>query len=216
MRTGRVVILTVAVLLLAPSLLSAQQFESLPEAKQESPATAAAGTGIKVGIIDIRGAMVNTQEGKKATEDLRAQFEPRRIELENLQREIREREEQLQTQQRTLSAEAQRQLVREIEAKRKQATRAEEDYRADIQQAEADLINRIGEKMRRILDRYAKEKGLSVIFDVSQGAGIVYAVPNMNITDEVVRLYDETYPVQTASGGRPGAPARPNQPQRQN
>lgn len=216
MRRGRLILFTGAILLGITGWLGAQQFENLPQAKEEPPPATAVGPGVKVGIINIQLAMAQTQEGKKATANLRTQFDPRRAELENLQKEILQMEERLRTQERTLSAEARRQLMRDIEAKRKQVKRAEEDLRSDIDQAQGDHINRIAEKMRRVLDRYAKEKGLTVIFDVSQGAGIVYALPSTMITDEVVALYDQTYPVQTAPSAPQTPPARPNQPQRQN
>ncbi|MFQ5777899.1 MAG: OmpH family outer membrane protein [Terriglobia bacterium] len=216
MRRGNLVVFTGAFVLSVTGWLGAQQFESLPQAKEETPPTAAAGPGTKVGIINIQMAMAQTQEGKKATEDLRAQFDPRRAELENLQAEIRQMEEQLRTQERTLSADARLQLLRDIETRRKRVTRGEEDLRSDIEKAQADYVNRIGEKMRRVLDRYAKEKGLTVIFDVSQGGGIVYALPSTLITEEVVALYDQTYPVQTAASAPETPPARPNQPQPQN
>ena len=127
MRTLRVVLILLAsgLLLAVPQGgMAAQQFETVP---QQKPAAPAAATGVNFGIINIQAAMARTQEGKKALEDLQALFSPRQAELEKLQNDIRDLENQLRTQERTLADEARFQLQRQIETKRKNFTRAQQE-----------------------------------------------------------------------------------------
>lgn len=214
MRTVRVLLILLAAGLLLAVPLAAQQFENVP---QQKPAAPAAVTGVNFGIIDIQAAMARTQEGKKAVEALQAQFGPRQAELEKLQNDIRDLENQLRTQERTLAVEARLQLQRQIEAKRKALTRAQQDFQDEAQQAQEDHLSAIADKMQRIIDQYAREKNLSVIFNVFQGGPIVFATPAVDITDDVVRLYDQTYPVAAGAATAP-PPARPapSRPQRPN
>ncbi|MBI4466155.1 MAG: OmpH family outer membrane protein [Acidobacteria bacterium] len=215
MRTHRMAILVVAGLLLAGPV-AAQQFENVPEAK---PAQAAAPpAGANIAVVDFQGVMVNTQEGRKAAEDLRAQFNPRNAELEKIRNEIRDLENQARAQERTLSDEARMQLVRQMEQKRKMATRMEQDLRDDFEAAQNEIISRLGEKVQRVIDQYAQEKGLNLVLSISQGSPIVFATRSVDITPEIIQLYDKNFPVQAATGAtqqpaRPAPPPRSNRPQ---
>lgn len=212
MRTVRLFLLLLAVGLLVAGPAAAQRFENVPQAPAGQPTAPPA--GIKVGVINVQLAMANTQEGKKASEDLRAQFNPRQAEMERLQREIRDLENQIRTQERTLSEDARNQIIRQIELKRKLATRMDQDLRDDIEDAQEGLVNRIGQKMQGIIDQYAQEQGLNLILNVFQGGPVIFATQAVDITDEIVRRYDQAHPVQAAN---PPAPQRPAPaPPRQN
>ncbi len=206
MRTLRWLAVAAAALLVAGLPLWAQQFENVPQAQQ---AAAPAGA-IKIGVINVQAAMQRTAEGKKAAEELEARFGPRQQELQKLQEDMRALQDRLRSQERTLSDDARAQIVRDLEIKQKQGTRLQEDLQEDVQDAQSEAINRIGSKMQQVIDRYAREKALNVIFNVSPGGPIIYATAAVDITEDIVKLYDQTYPVQAATGSG-GAPSARNQ-----
>ncbi|MGH9805215.1 MAG: OmpH family outer membrane protein [Candidatus Acidiferrales bacterium] len=191
--------------------VSAQTFESVPQAKPTATAAPATGAAVKIGIINVQVAMVRTQEGRKASEELQARFSPRQAELQKLQDEIRGLDDQLRTQERTLSDEARGQILRDIETKRKQGTRLQQDLQEDYEDAQSNIINQLGEKMQRVIDRYARENSLNLIFNVAPGGPIIFATPTVDITDDIIKLFDQTYPVQAAQQKPVPAP-KPNQP----
>ena len=207
MRATRVAVLILVGALLLVTPAAAQRFENVPEAKPADQAPALA--GIKIGVINIQLAMANTQEGKKASEDLRAQFSPRQAEMEKVQREIRDLDNQLRTQERTLSEDARAQIARQMEQRRKLVTRMDQDLRDDIQDAQEELVNRIGGKMQQIIDRYAQDKGLNLILNIFQGGPVIFATAAVDITEDIVRLYDQAYPVQAAAPPPPPPAPRP-------
>jgi outer membrane protein len=212
MRTSRVLISVLAATLLAVASTAAQQFESVPQA-QSTPSTAApaAGAGSQIGVLNFQLAMTRTQEGQKALQELEARFSPQQQELQKLQEEIRALQEQLRLQERTLSDDARREILREAEQKQKRGTRLQQDLQDEMQNAQSDYINDIGGKMQQVLNRYGRENNLSVIFNVSaQGGGILQWSPAVDITDEVIQMYDQTYPVQTSSTGQQAPTARNN------
>lgn len=212
MRTFRWMSWALASTLLLGVPVLGQQFENVPEAKPAAPA--AAGSQITIGVINAQLAMARTQEGRKAAEDLEAQFSPRQAELQKLQEEVRALEEQLRTQERTLSDDARMQLLRELEQKRKQGTRKQQDLQEDMQDAQTDYISRIGARMQQIIDRYARENNLNVIFNIGPGGPVIYATAAVDITDEIIALYDQTHPVEATSGTESEPSARSNPPQR--
>lgn len=205
-----------SLILLGALTLTAQQFESVPQASQAAPQAAAtpaaAGAG-RIGVINFQLALTRTQEGQKALQELEAKFTPRQQELQKLQDDIRGLEEQGRTQERTLSDDARVELARQLDQKRKQLTRMQQDLQDEVQDAQSDYINTLGTKMQQVLNRYARENNLAVIFNVAAPGGtILQWSPAVDITEQVIGLYDQTHPVQSAAGGQK-PPAAQNKPQ---
>lgn len=170
----------------------------------------------KVGIINTQLAIISTAEGKKAVEELQTQYAPKRTELEKMQKEIQDLQNQLRVQERTLSSEAATDLRRQIDAKTKEFNRQGEDTQEEFQKKESELVNRIGQKMLRVIDRYAQDNGYTVILDVSSPqTPVLYAAMSVDITSDIIKLYDVTYKVEAPAATTPPAarPApRPAQP----
>jgi Skp family chaperone for outer membrane proteins len=183
--------LTAAMVLVLATPLAAQKFEDVPEAQAAPTQATGATAGTKVGVINVQAAMARTQEGQKAAQ------------------------EKVRTQERTLSEEARLQALRDIEQKRKQGTRMQEDLQGELQNAQTDYLNQIGGKMQQILDRYAREKELNLILNVAPGGPVIYATATVDITEAIIALYDQTHPVQTASGAQQPAPSQQQQQQQQ-
>ena len=59
-----------------------------------------------------------------------------------------------------------------------------------------------------VLDKYAKDNGYSVILDIgSQQTPVVYMADSIDMTNEIVALYDKSNPVTGASAATPAKPA---------
>jgi len=73
-----------------------------------------------------------------------------------------------------------------------------------VNAAQGEVFDRIGRKMVDVLDRYARENSFTAIFDSSaQNTPILFASTNIDITQDIVRLYDGAYPVK--AGATPAA-----------
>ena len=211
MRTVRRLSWLFGLALAVTTMASAQTFETVPQAKPAATAPAE-GSGLKIGVINVQVAMIRTQEGRKASEELQAKFVPRQAELQKLQDEIRGLDDQLRTQERTLSDEARAQIVREMELKRKQGTRLQQDLQEESEDAQASVLNQLGQKMEQVLRRFVAENRYDIILNSTPGSSmILFATPTVEITDDIVKLYDQTYPVQAAQQ-KPPPPASSSQP----
>ena len=80
-----------------------------------------------------------------------------------------------------------------------------EDLRSILDDAKARKAARKGWHKGRVdADAPLKERVLAMVFEKTD-SGLVYAPPSMDLTNELVRTYNEKYPVK---GGKP-APAAP-------
>lgn len=178
-------------------------------------AAAQAQTPTKVAIINIQGAIVATRDGAKARDSIRVKYEPRAKELEALNNEIQKLRNQLATLANTASQEVRDKISREIDDKQKKLQWDSEDLQNELQQEEGKLVNEIGQRMMQIIDEYAKSQGFALVLDVSsQQSPVVWAANGIDITQQIVELYDKRYPGTEAPVVKPaaGAPAAAQPP----
>jgi len=166
----------------------------------------------KVAIVSIQDAIANTNEGKKELEALQQKFAPKQAEMKTLNDDVENLKKQLQAQGDKLSDEERGNRVKTISDKQKVLQRNYEDAQNEYQQAEQEIVNRLGKRMMDILEKYAKTNGYSVVMDVSNPqTPVLYASPNTNITKELVDAYNADSPAAPAAKPAAGnAAARPS------
>jgi outer membrane protein len=97
-------------------------------------------------------------------------------------------------------------LQRQGEALQKQLTRKKEDYQEDVNASQQEVIDRIGRKMMDVLDRYARENAFVAIFDSSAQGAPIYASNGIDVTPDIIKLYDQAYPAKaSATAPKPAA-----------
>jgi outer membrane protein len=172
----------------------------------------------KFAIINIQGAIISTKDGQKAAAELNNKTAPKKKELEQKQSEINALQDQLNKGQNTLSDSAKNDLYKNIESKKKSLQREMEDAQADLEADQQKLLSQLGQKILAVIERYAKDNGYTMVVDVgSQNTPVIYASPSIDITKEVIELYDKSTastsapaPTPTTSAPKPAAtPAAP-------
>ena len=178
-----------------------------------APAPSAGPMPTKVAIINITGAILGTKDGQVAASALQARFAPRQQELQKKQTEIAALREQLSKGSATMSQEAKDRLMRDIDTSTKALNRDTEDAQADLDQEQGKVQQDLGGKVMAIIDQFATRNGFAVVLDVSNPqTPVLWAASAVDITPEIVKLYDQAHPnsAAPATAARPAAaPARP-------
>lgn len=157
----------------------------------------------KFAIINIQGAIIGTKEGQKAAAELNAKTQPKKRELELKQNEINALQDQLNKGQNTLSDTAKSDLYRSIEEKKKNLQRDVEDAQADLEGEQQKILQQLGQKILAVIERYARDNGYTMVVDVgSQNTPVIYASPSIDITKDIIALYDKS----TAAANAPAIP----------
>jgi outer membrane protein len=174
--------------------------------------SAVAQNATKVGVINIQSAIISTKDGQKAAGDIQARFNPKKTELDRRQAEIGQLQDQLNKGRNTLSEEARQNLVRDIDQKTKSLNRSTEDAQAELNQEQEKIMNELGGRMMAVIDKYAKDNGYVMILDVSSPqTPVLYASNPIDITKDVIELYDKNAPAAASAAPAPAA-ARPAAP----
>jgi outer membrane protein len=157
-------------------------------------------SSIKFGVIDIRQAISSTAEGKQVVTELQSQFAPRQQELESLTKQVGDLQQRLNAGQSTLSEEDKARLSAQGTRLEQRLDRKTNEYREDFNAAQGEIVNGIGRKIMEVLDRYAQENSYVAVFDSSaQNSPVLYASKTIDLTQDIIRLYDQAYPVKGAS-----------------
>ncbi|HVG91898.1 MAG TPA: OmpH family outer membrane protein, partial [Alphaproteobacteria bacterium] len=170
----------------------------------------------KIGVVNIQQAIGECAEGKKEIDALQQKFNPKQAELKNMSDEVESLKKQYQAQADKLSDDEKSSRAKVIDTKQKSLQRNFEDAQAEFQQAEQEVINRIGSKMVGVLEKYASANGYAVVLDVSnpQTSPVLWVTQASVITKELVDAYDKDNPAGVSApapkpAGSAGTAARP-------
>ena len=160
----------------------------------------------KIAIIHLQNAIIGTKDGQKAAKELETRFMPKRKEIEGRQGAIQALQAQLRASSNTANEEQKNKLMRDIDVKQKALQRDGEDASAELDQEQQKLFQDIGGKVMAVIDKFASDNGFAVVIDVSaQSSPILYASTSIDITRQIVELFDKNSPAAAAAP----APAAP-------
>lgn len=199
--------------ILALSLLLSTAFSTVALAQAASaPAADPGPPATKIAVVNIQEAIMTSNEGKKESDALQQKFGGKQTELKNLNDEVENLKKQYQAQEPKLSDEEKGNRAKAIEAKSKTLQRNYDDFQTEVNQAEQEVVNRIGQKMLTVLDKYARTNGYAVVVDVSNPqTPVLWANQGNIITKQLVDAYNAesgVAPPPAKSSGA-AAPARP-------
>lgn len=142
-----------------------------------------------VAVIDPVRALETSAEGQKTVAQLQAKQQSIRDELNQIDNDVQGIENRLKTQRLTLTQETQQKLAMDLDQLQTRRKRVEEDSIKDYQRLEFQLINRFKQEVLPIIETVAKEKGFSLVLDLSI-TGVAYFDQTIDITEEVVKRYN--------------------------
>jgi outer membrane protein len=165
----------------------------------------------KVGIINIQNAIFSTKDGQKALAELQAKFEPVRSRLQKKQQDLEADKAKLSQGANAMSVDQKEKLMRDIDQKTKSLNRDTEDAQAESEQEQGKVMQELGQRVMAVVNKYSKDHAYSVIIDVSsQQTNVLFADPTIDITGDIIKLYDQNSPGPVSSGAasapKPSAP----------
>lgn len=205
----------VTALVLGVAGLAAAQTPGTPLVKPPASAAPAGPAPTKIAIINVQQAIMSTGDGRKAASEMQAKFSPRQEQIKKMQADIQAMQDQMKKGSATMSDEAKGKLTRDIDSKSKSFQRDVDELNADIEQENGRLMQDLGGKMEAVWQQFLTQNGYAILIDVgSQQTPVLWAAAAVDVTPEIVKLYDQAHPVSAtaapaAPAPRPAAPPAP-------
>jgi outer membrane protein len=156
-----------------------------------APLATLASAQLKVGVVNVQQAMLDSDELKKASAEIEARYKPRQDELQKLQNDLQSIQQQLQSNKLTQQAAADLQV--QGTRKQRDAQRLSDDLQAEFDKDRQDILSKAAQRMQDIVKKLAEEKGFDVVVDVSQ---TLYFKPALDVTKDALAAYNKAYPAK--------------------
>lgn len=151
---------------------------------------AGASTNTKVGFIDLQKAVQATTQGKKAKENLDGDYKKRKEGLDKKKADIDKMGQDLEKKKSVLSEEVLNRKQMELQEEMMKFQKVVAENQMELQKKEKDLLEPIIEKMRKVIEKVANDKGFSMVLE-KQGQNVLYAQKDNDLTDEVVKAFEK-------------------------
>mgnify|MGYP002624726574 CR=1 FL=1 len=151
-----------------------------------SPAAHAEG-GTKIAVVDLQGAVMQTEDGIRAQATLKKIFDRRQQELDRKQGDLAKMRQDIERQAKILSRDA---LARRMEFWQRDMVDLQTvfvDYNKELSKKQSELTAPIIKRMVAIIGKVARQQGHDLVID-RQAAP--YARPDLDLTDKVVAMYN--------------------------
>ena len=150
----------------------------------------------RIGIIEMSTVIGNINDGKRQFDALRKKYEPKDAELRKAATEVETLQNQYKTQGPKMNDDARTQLARTIEQKQRELQHNSDTAKAEYQTDLNDVVSGILKKLGPMIDKYAKDNGFAVIFDVApidgnqQVSPVLWGAEQVNITQSIIDSYN--------------------------
>lgn len=191
-----------AMLLAVPPVSARAQGAAAPAPGQAQAAAAATSAGLTVAWINLERIVQNSAEGKIANAKVQALTQRKSNEIGEKTKQLQASQQRLQAGGTVLNDTARAQLEKEIERLQVDIQRMQEDAQSEVQELQLQLQDEFQRKLMPVIERVVQERSVNFLFS-SVEAGIVYADPDMDLTDVIIQRFD------AASAAAPGASAAP-------
>jgi outer membrane protein len=178
---------------LAVALLAAVAFSQ--HAAGQAPQGGA--TPTKFAFVLVQRALASTEEGKARLKDLDTWAQPRQEELGKLDKEINDLKGEMITKQGVANEEAIGDLNRRLVVKQREFEDRQRIAKRDFESRRQGLLKELGGKLQEVINKYAADNQLAVVFIINPDQ-LAYLAPSVDITETVIKLYNERYPLGPA------------------
>jgi outer membrane protein len=167
-----------------------------------APPGVAQGAPPKIGVIDVQRIVGESAVGKESLARVQKVQQSKQEELAKRQKDLRELEQKITEQGKSLSEEALDKIQKEYQAKALDLKRFQDDAQRELEDTQRKELGELEKRIMPVIDAVAKEQGYTLIFNKFQ-SGLLFAGEGTDITESVIQRFNS----QIASSAKPGAAA---------
>ena len=151
---------------------------------------AAAQSPVQIGYVDVQRILARSSAGVAAREQIEREKVTMQKEVDGKRAEVEKLREDLEKKGVLLSAEARKEKQETLERKVRDLRRLVDDYQKELEKKEQGFLQKVLQELSGVIERYGKQRGYQMIVE-RRGAGVLYGSPEADITDEIIKAYDQ-------------------------
>lgn len=161
---------------------------------------------LKIGFVDLQKLVSKSSRAQAQQAKLSKWVEEKQRGLENKRKELQDLQEQLQKQGPMLKEETRNAKIKELGLKEMEYKMAEKEAQSQLQTEQRDLDEVFKKDLVNIVKEIRAQKKLSLVLN---SMALFAADDAMDVTDDVIKLYDAGAASAGAAKPKPAPPAKP-------
>ncbi len=145
---------------------------------------------LKVGVVDIQQFQKTSKEFQKIGARLKQKFDQLQKKLDSEKQALERLEGEFTKQSMMLSLDAKEDKKRELEKKRRYYKYLYEDYTAEMKNSELEATRMVGKELEKAVRKIGEKEKFTLILE-RRTVGLLYFTDKIDITDQVVKIYDQ-------------------------
>lgn len=152
-------------------------------------------TTLRVALIDVQNAILQTNEGKAQRDKIEKEFNEKKQNLANQEKQLKKMNDDFLVQQGILSEADKQNKQKEFQTKLQQYQQDQMNFEQEARQKESAALQGIFLNIQKEIQKIAKQKNYDMVFDKSAGV-LLYTVNPIDITDDVIKQYNIDFKVK--------------------
>jgi outer membrane protein len=158
-----------------------------------SPAEAAVPQTKKIALVDLQRVLLETSHGKSAKKDLEKAVAKSTAKLERKAADLQKSYEDLQAKANMLSEAELYKRQQDLMATEQELQQLYSEAQEDLGKQEALLMEKIYKNASTVVKKMAKDEAIQIVI-VRSELTVLYANPQLDITNKVIVAYDKQFP----------------------
>lgn len=142
----------------------------------------------KLAVVDLQRALEETEDGKKAKAKLKADFDRKQQELDAKQDELKKIKEDLDKKLPLMKPEAADAEKKKFQDRFVELQQTYQRLQQDLAKKEQDATSGIFRKLSTVVGNIAEREHFAMVLE--KNSAVVWSQPALDITNEVIRLYN--------------------------
>jgi outer membrane protein len=139
----------------------------------------------KIGVMHVERILQQSASAKAAHDRIEQEFKGRDADIAKKEQEVRDAAAQLEKTRATLSADTRATQERALDARTREVQRLRQVFAEDLRTRQFEELDKLKERLDRVLTRYAKERNFDLILQDALFVGKA-----VDITDDVIKALE--------------------------
>ena len=142
----------------------------------------------KIAFVDLQRALEETNDGKAAKSKLKADFDKKQKELDEKQEELKKMKESFDKKQALMKPDALQKEQADLQSRFMQLQETYARLQRDLAGKEQEATRGILQRLQMVVQKIAEREHFVMVFE--RQSSVVWGQPSLDITNEVIRMYN--------------------------
>jgi outer membrane protein len=172
---------------------------------QTASATTPAG---KIGVIEVQKIVQESAIGKESLARVQKVQQAKQEDLQKRQKELRDMEQKIQDQGKSLSEDAMEKLQKDYQSKALDLKRFQDDAQRELEESQRRELGELEKRIMPVINEVAREQGYALVFN-KFNSGLLFADDKaVDLTEAVITRFNSQIAAPAApAAAKPAAPA---------